>query len=578
MASQVRPEWLGSYATTRHDWHTLRTKDHSGYYRRIGIVESLFDVDGSEFEGRADITTDLLVELRTSLTLSALRDRILQAWSVLREKHVLLASRVVKAADLLPHQFNNSPEERLFVFEPNTTSETMLSKAKDSLTFVEDHYPQVSIDEFFIHTLNTGRCLDASKALSRLYVMPIDSPDNAMQAVHFILVAAHEITDGLTVMRWMSSFIDLLNASAPQLAYEAESLCSVSPVARLPPAQETLYPPITGSAAKERWSWALSRILRHTRKLPPAAFQNPLRRRLPLTRATPMRPEFPAILDYTHVPPINTFAVRAALSPRASQRLTQMCRDARISIGSGCFALVAVAMMLMEERRNPHVPQHERQPFVGSFPVNPRPFLTGRSTVGREDSLMLAFSEGVSLPFLPSDFDLDRRLRLLGRQADRQLRQYQKRPRSLEEEIHLGSKSPTQLLPLLYLDTMERLEARCDATRKRGWNVQGDYPASTTSRLATCGISSVGDRGSIIRSGKYDTRMMPSGKDIAADFRNLESNVRARDGEFLVGAVGDNGQLRFNASYDGCAIDPALAEEWKQTMETLLEPDRLFKL
>lgn len=572
MASTERPRWLESYATHRHDWHRLEKNGHSAYCRRIGVVEGLFNTDGVDFEGRADISTELHVELSTKMSLGALKSRILQAWSILRQKHVLLASKVLKPAGFLADGINWDPEDRLFEFEPSICSERMIDEGKQHLTFVQEHYPKVSRDEFFTHTLNTGRCLNASEALSRVYVLPVNPQDHAIRSLDFVFVTAHEITDGLTVTRWMASFIDLLNMSAQQLVREAERLCSITPVSRLPPAQETLYPPIKGNSPRQRWFWLLSRILRHTRRLPPISFQNPLRRRYPLTKAVPMEPRFQNILDYTRVPPINTFAVRAVLSLTASRRLSTLCRDARISVGSGCFALVAVVIMLFEERRNPHVQQHERHPFVGSFPVNPRPFLTGQSTMGKEDSLMLAFSDGVSLPFLPSDLDLEGRLRLLGKVADRQLRRYQKRTRSLEEEVHLGSRSPTQLLPLLYLDTLERLEVKSDASRKRGWNIQGAYLARSGTSLATCGISSVGARSAIIQSGKYDTQIIPNGKDIVTDFRNLESNVRARDGEFLVGAVGDNGQLRFNVSYDGCAIDPDLAEEWKKVMETILEP------
>lgn len=93
-----------------------------------------------------------------------------------------------------------------------------------------------------------------------------------------------------------------------------------------------------------------------------------------------------------------------------------------------------------------------------------------------------------------------------------------------------------------------------------------------SSTLATCGVSSVGPRGSIIASGRFNTKDLGKGQDLAVDFRELYTTVRARDGEFLVGAVGDNGILKFGVSYDGCAIDPVLAEEWKKVMETIMEP------
>lgn len=233
-----------------------------------------------------------------------------------------------------------------------------------------------------------------------------------------------------------------------------------------------------------------------------------------------------------------------------------------------------MVMMLLEEQRNPHIPDDERLPFVGSFPINPRPFLTGEPTTGKEDSFMLAFSDGVTLPFLPSHLDFEGRLRLLGKQAARQLRQYQKRPRSLEEQVHLGSKNPSQFFPMFYLGMMEGLEARSVPDKKRHWNFQGQYSAKVGSTLPTCGVSSVGPRSTVISSGRYDVTKLPPGQDVVADFRSLMASVRARHNEFLVGVVGDNDHLRFQVSYDGCVIDPELAAEWKTVIENILEPEK----
>jgi hypothetical protein len=285
-----------------------------------------------------------------------------------------------------------------------------------------------------------------------------------------------------------------------------------------------------------------------------------------------MQPTFSAVLDYSCKPPLNTFPIRAVLGAEATRKISRICREAKISVGSGCFALVAIVMMLFEEKIHPNIAPHKRLPFVGSFPVNPRPFLSGLPTTGKEDSLMLAFSDGVTLPFLESSLDLEGRIRLLGKQAQRQLRQYQKRPRSLEEEVQLGSRSPTQLLPLLYLNS---IEAAGHLGHGPGWNVQGAYPAKKSSTLATCGVSSVGARGSVLFSGKYDTTSeLPDGVDLRADLRAQDGSVRARDGEFLVGVIGDHDVLRFSVSYDGCAIDPVLANRWKDVIESILEEGR----
>ncbi|OCT47142.1 hypothetical protein CLCR_02346 [Cladophialophora carrionii] len=564
----TQPGWLEGYATHRYDW--ARMSNRPAFYRRIGIVESLFNTDGTDFEGRADLTIHLHVEARSFLTLASLRSRICLVWSIMRQKHVLLSSRVATPIEVFPPGHQDTPSERFYIFEPSQSVESMRDEAIQHMVFVEDHYPHVDDYEFFVHTLNSSRCIDEVKVLSKLYVLPVKAGQDGFFQLHFMFIAGHEIVDGLTSMRWMSDFIDLLNRSEEQLLSDAQKLCATSPIKRLPPAQESLYPPVSGSHARQRWSWLLTRVLRHTRRPPPASFQNPLLRETRRTTATPLEPIFSKVIDYSRTPPLNTYPLRATLSGSSTKRLSNICRAARISIGSGCFALVAIVMMFLEEQRNQSIPAHERLPFVGSFPINPRPFLNGEPTTGKEDSLMLAFSDGITLPFLPSGLDLEGRIRLLGKQAHRQLRQYQKRPRSLAQEIHLDSRSTTQLIPLLYLNTMEYLERKSQPSRRRGWDIQGAYPARLGSP-STCGVSSVGDRGSIISSGKYDTSKTPPRGELIADFRNLETTVRARDGEFLVGVVGDQDRLRLGVSYDGCAIDPDLADRFKTIIESILD-------
>lgn len=185
---------------------------------------------------------------------------------------------------------------------------------------------------------------------------------------------------------------------------------------------------------------------------------------------------------------------------------------------------------------------------------------------------MLAFSDGVTLPFLPRNLDFRGRFKLLGKQAHKQLRQYQKRKRSAEEELHLGSRSPSQLIPALYCSTLERMENRAPEDKKTGLNVQGLYPAKTSPTMATCGISSVGDVSTILKMPAVNLDQ-PGDKDLIAEFKGVSSCVRPRDGEFLVGASGDQQHLGFLVAYDANAIDPARAEEWKELMVTMLDKD-----
>lgn len=567
------PDWLDFYASSAHDWHHRTQNGKPTYWRRQGFVEGAFDTDGTDFEGRADLTMKLDIEIRTSLSTNELRNRILLAWSILRQKHVLMSCKAISARDFGHELQGVDAEERLFVFEPATKIDEAQQRGSETIVFVEDHYPDLNRDDFYLHMMNTKRCINPEKELIKMYVLPIPKQQrDGSFMLHMVLVIAHQIIDGITSFRWTNSFIDLLNLPQEKLLSYATRLLSQSLIDRLPPAQETLYPKPSGNVARQRWSWLLSRIIRHVRQAPPASFQNPLRRETPLTKAQAFPSKYSAILDYSSVPPLYGYVVHADLGRSSVRRLAQLCRSSGISLGSGGFVIVAMVMMKFEEQRHPGIPLEQRLPFVGSFPVNPRPFLSGKPTTGKEDSLMLAFSEGITLPFLPSELDFEKRFRLLGRLAHRQLRQYQKRKRSIQDELELGSKGSKFFLPGLYLSTLERLEGKRRPEQKRGWNIQGEYPAKVGPTLATCGVSSVGDRSGLIRPGKYDVSKLDEGVDLVADFRNQQSAVRPRDGEFLVGSAGDKDSLGFGVSYDGCAIDPEKAQEWRYAIESLLEP------
>lgn len=195
--------------------------------------------------------------------------------------------------------------------------------------------------------------------------------------------------------------------------------------------------------------------------------------------------------------------------------------------------------------------------------------LSGIQTTGNEDSLMLAFSEGMTLPFLPSDLALEGRLKLLGKLAHRQLRIYQKGKRSPEGDLTLGTRSPSQLLPQQYLNSVELLELKSPPQQKTGIKIQGAYPARQAPTLGTCGISSVGDMDQILSEGRYNVN--DTTKEYVADYRELRGSVRPRDGEFLVGIFGSKQHLRIAVSYDENAIDPDKARSWQTVMETILE-------
>ena len=580
-----KPAWFRGYASDFYDWHALNLEDRTHYWRRIGLVESFFDMDGTGYEGRADLNMNLVVETRTSLDLPALRTRLALAWSIMRQRHVLLSARAVQLQDL--SRSEERGQDRVFVFTPSSSVDDLLDEGRTFLDFLEDSYPDADQDDFYTHLMNTGRAIDASKACSRCLVMPFKHSTESTFPLRIVIVAGHQIADGLTTFRLMNSLISLLNSTDAELQSFAKKLVRTTPTTRLPPAQETLYPPVSASPARRRWFWLITRILRHTSHTNPTSFQNPLRRSKPLPRAKAFSPKYPLLLNYAKPPTNNAHTLEAKLSSHASARLIALCRQTSISIGSGLFTLVALTMMLLNERLRPDTPLRARLPFTGSFPLNPRPFLADVPAEA-QDSLMLAFSDGITLPFLPSHLPFEGRFKLLGRQAHRQLRSYQKRRRSEHEELALGAKSSKFLLPTFYLQSLERFANRMRLTgsgdvvdaEPEVYDFQGVYKPAAPGSLATCGISSVGDRTALISSGKYSLgseALGKEGKDLAVDFRNMWSFVRPRDGEFLVGAAGstdtEDGRMRlgFGVSFDGNVIDVGRVGEWRGVIEGLLE-------
>jgi len=243
-------------------------------------------------------------------------------------------------------------------------------------------------------------------------------------------------------------------------------------------------------------------------------------------------------------------------------------------------------MMIMRERYCSASEDLTRLPFVAGFPVNPRPFFRDPKTVPI-DSLMLAFSDGISLPFLPSSLPLAARFRVLARQAHRQLIVYQKRPRTPEQLklLGVGPRSPSQLLPGNYLGMVERTEAMLPPHKRRHdgdgseiLGLQGAYPARRSDTGQTCGVSSVGDRTRFLTQGMVDLDAVKEGENeergvFNVDFRDVVAAVRVRDGEFLVGSAGDDEGLHFTAMSDGNANDEEKVQEWMTVVREMFEGD-----
>lgn len=566
-----RSHWLSQYANDFHRWRSSEQNHRPLFYRPLGFVEAAFDSDGIYHEGRADITARLELLISSKLSQSQLRRTILLAWTALRLEHVLLMSKAVDRQDYMTAV--DDTRNRFFVIFPFETAEAALDDAGKHLVFAEDYYEIVEEATFARHAQNVGRVIDSTAAMAKLFVLPLEKISDVRTRLRFAFVMGHQISDGLTNYTWLSHFLKLLNTSRLRLTSLINTLHSPDQIKeRLPIPQEDHYPRVPGSSARKRWFWVLTLVLRHVRKPQPAAFPNPLSRREPLTDAVRFAQTYSTLLDYSRSPPLNTFTTSVRIPLAATRRLHRLCREAGASIGAGCFVLVAMVMMSLYESRYPSVPLHERLPFIGSFPLNPRPFFNHASP---PNSLMLAFSDGVVLPFLPSSLDVDKRFRLLVRQAHRQLSIYQKRTRVEDNDAkkYMSSRGAGRLIAMNYIAAVERTYQKLPPPLREklgGHSPQGELKVRPNPTMATCGVSSVGR--SQWKRGLYNLDApLGHGEDaFRADYRSVHQSVRARDGEFLVGISGDEFEISANVSFDGNVISEELVGEWKKRMEALL--------
>jgi hypothetical protein len=233
-------------------------------------------------------------------------------------------------------------------------------------------------------------------------------------------------------------------------------------------------------------------------------------------------------------------------------------------------------MEFHEKTTSPSTPLSDRKPFITGFPLNPRPFL---SKPVEAESLMLAFSDGIELPFLPSHLPLENRLQLLAKRAQKQLAVYQKREALPSSDdagafYYMGSRGPGRMLQTQYLSSLERTSEKLpEQFRGKGnRNPQGAYPMRPNATMQTCGVSSVGRRDAFIGPGMYDVKsLLPSGKDFVADFKDIDAAVRARDGEFLIGVWGTESGLGLTVSADASTLDPDLMRAWQARLKGIFE-------
>jgi hypothetical protein len=571
------PHWLDRYSNNHHPWTPSPSNNEpsnagiKSFTRPLGLVETSFDTDGTYYGGRADMTATFKLGIAHTLSLTQFRKRIVLAWTLLRLEHVLLKSRITVS----------ETRGKCFTVDVPPSIDAAIQEVENNVVWFEDHGFDASLDEQDLHhhALNVSRIVEPTECLSKLHVLPLKRLADGTWELSFLIVIAHQISDGLSAYNWFSHFIRILNTPLHTIEEDIEKAIHAEKIrGKLPPAQEDLYPKVSGNRARQRWFWAIMRVMRHVKRSMEPTFENPLRREKRLEGAIELPETYGKVFDYSAEkrPPMSCGHVAASLSPAASARLISICRDINVSIGAGCFALAGLSMMSIHESRYPGSTSTSQPAFGASFPLNPRAFF---DTQPQPDSCMLAFSEGIIMPFLPSTLPVEGRFRLVAKHANRELRVYQKRLK--DKSAGLGGfdkHSPARLLATGYLAQIERVDAKLPEERRSGFTPQGGLKPNMGQYGATCGVSSVGSLKAFFRPGEYDLKNM-DGKDFVADYRGLKMGVRARDNEFLVGSSTDaKGCVGFGVSYDESAISQEAAQKWAETISELLEPNSGSKL
>ncbi|KAK4507821.1 hypothetical protein PRZ48_001556 [Zasmidium cellare] len=486
----------------------------------------------------------LTLLIKNNLSEEDFRERLLLAWTRLRCLHTLLQARTIH-----DERSDFAPNGRFFAVDVHGSMSQAIEDAGKHLVFVGDHYPHgVDVEDFYRHVMNVGRVVDADVALGRAFVLPIEKEG----VLKILFVLGHQIADGLSSYVWMRDFVKILNEEVPVLKGRLRESIRVEDVRkRLPLPQEALYPPVPGSLARQRWFWAITRILRHVRRPLPMGFSNPLRRDYPREEAIPLSPTYSRILDYTRTPLLNTYPLFVHISAQNTHRLHTLCKSVSATLGAGIYALAALVAMELHQQR---YPLEAREAFITGFPLNPRAFFNHHND---PDSMMLAFSDGIALPFLSADLPLAGRLKLLARQAQHQLASYQKRAKPKGHDAtrqYLTSRGAGLVLANQYLFSLDRANNNLPAHLRKDVNIQGSYPARQNPTMQTHGVSSVGNRDALISPGIGGNLEDPERK-FAVDFGDMTASVRPREGEFLVGIGGTKDGLFCTPSMDANALD-----------------------
>lgn len=121
----------------------------------------------------------LQLSIKSTLSKSAFRERILLAWTCLRCQHLLLQARTTKD-DSSSGEVSFAPQGLHFVLDMAKSVEQAREVASSQLVFLEDFYDHVDPQDFYIHCQNGSRVVDANVALAKVFVLPLVEENGSM--------------------------------------------------------------------------------------------------------------------------------------------------------------------------------------------------------------------------------------------------------------------------------------------------------------------------------------------------------------------------------------------------------------
>ncbi|GAA5959294.1 hypothetical protein JCM21900_003918 [Sporobolomyces salmonicolor] len=421
------------------------------FVRPLGVLEAKFD-DASQRQGQSDTFLRLKVSLPASVddgdVQCAFVARLSLAWANLRASHPLLATTVRDA----PH-VETIPmcRTREFQYEPPASTEDALRRAQKTILKVDAAASQLdaAMDDLQgQHILNGERVLLDQSTMARLVLVVEQDPTE----LGFFLLISHIISDGLSVFRLVNELFSLVAspdlptpATSPHLltvdaflagsrdspAWEvpgvvARPWVSMPPpdevLRRLPLATEDHFPniPLSSSvhssstpqpteapadtephlsaphappsAARQRWFWAITRILILLRQ-----------RRFPRSLHFP-RLAYPS-------PPVqaNTRWPFLRFNKASSASMIRFCKRNSLSPSMLLYAILSMSLANAFAKIHPHEPY---RPVLIGFPFSARPFLEPVATPSSDPSsdcaIRITFGT-IHLPNIPQDPTVENR-------------------------------------------------------------------------------------------------------------------------------------------------------------------------